>query len=246
MLTCLALIVISLHTVLKQLDDEFENPDSILNRTGASKSKELGLLAQSCNGALQQLNKLLIKYKSLGTKSKRAWDLLRWVTENLTEIREKIISHTSSLTLCLTTLGTGSLGRIEKKLDELIADVRAGRREETVLSMADNDEDEGDTQWSLWKDELMDDGFTKAELESHKHWIKARLAELIESGDLCGESSLPYDPTSTAPTFSLPFRPEVNVSKHLKQPKSEGVSTKCAAFQPSVEEGDNDDEIVVT
>jgi hypothetical protein len=120
--------VISLHTAIKELQDEAENPDSIFNRTGARKKKELAALVQNCNGVLQRLYNLLIKYKSLGTGSKQTWDRLRWGTEqdNLTGIREKLMNHTSSLTLFLTTLGAGSLGRIEKKLDQLIEDVRAG------------------------------------------------------------------------------------------------------------------------
>jgi hypothetical protein len=120
-------------------------------------------------------------------------------------------------------LGTGSLGRIEKKLDKLIADVRAGRREQTVLTMADDAEGDAEEQWKMswnprkegprtltrslrsnhynsrnnkhlnpiffrdrktWKNELLDDRFTKVELEGHKHWIKARLQEPIESGGL--------------------------------------------------------------
>ena len=110
-------IVISLHTSLKELEDEINNPDSILNRTGAGKKKEVTLLVKNCERVLQQLNKKLIKYKSLGTASKRTFDRLRWSAENLQEIREKILAYTSSLTLFLTTLGTGSLGRIEKKLE---------------------------------------------------------------------------------------------------------------------------------
>jgi hypothetical protein len=70
--------VISLHTAIKELQDEAENPDSIFNRTGARKKKELAALVQNCNGVLQRLYNLLIKYKSLGTGSKRTWDRLRW------------------------------------------------------------------------------------------------------------------------------------------------------------------------
>ena len=47
--------------------------------------------------------------------------------------------------------------RIEKKLDGLIADVRAGRRAGSVLSMADDDEDDSEEQWHLWKGELIEE-----------------------------------------------------------------------------------------
>jgi hypothetical protein len=234
--------VISLHTALKELEDEIENPDSIFNRTGAGKRKELGILVQNCKGVLQQLNKLLTKYKSLGTGSKRAWDRLRWGTENLAEIREKIMSHTSSLTLFLTTLGTGSLGRIEKKLDQLIQDVRAGRREETVLTMAKDDEDEAERQWDLWKRELVDDaGFTKVELEGHKHWIKARLIELIEG---LHEEHFPENVSASESVAPNTSKDEIsdngNISQDSKNVDNSGPSTKLPNLQPTVEDVEDD------
>lgn len=205
---------------------------------------------QNCNGVLQQLSKLLIKYKSLGTASKKAWDRLRFGTENLQEIREKIMNHTSSLTLFLTTLGTGSLGRIEKKLDQLIEDVRAGRREDTVLTMADNDEDEAEAQWDMWKSELVDEGFTKVELEGHKQWIKAKLLELIESGVLHEQPPPERGGSSKAsshavPSASQPSTPD-NASASQSQPniytKRSDLSAspkKQSSFQATVEDVDD-------
>lgn len=96
-----------MHTAIKELEDEIENHDSILNRTGADIKKELGFLVKNCRSVLQQLGQLLVKYKSLGTGTKRAWDRLRWGTENLQEIRDKLMVDTSFSTLFLTMLGTG-------------------------------------------------------------------------------------------------------------------------------------------
>ena len=222
--------MISLHTAIKELQDEAENPDSIFNRSGAGKKKELAVLVQNCNGVLQKLNSLIIKYKSLGTKTKRTWDRLKWGTENLADIREKIMSHTSSLTLFLTTLGTGSLGRIEKRLDEIYEEVRAGKREATILTIPDNDDEEAELHWDMFKRELVDDGFTKVELERNKNWIKAKLAGLIESGG-AHEKPVQERAGNITPPFIGP-RP------------IEGVqSQKHAAFQATVEEEDeNEDE----
>ncbi len=173
-----------MHTATKELEDEIESPDSIFNRTGAGKKTEQWLLIRNCNSVLKKVNNLLIKYKSLGTGSKKTWDRLKWGSVDLSGIRENLMAHTSSLTLFLTTLRIGSLGRIEKKLDELIADVRAGRREQTVLTVADDNENDSEEQSRMWKKELIDDGFTKVELDGHKYWIKARMLEIIENGGL--------------------------------------------------------------
>lgn len=175
-------VVIALHTVLKELEDEVDNPDSVFNRTGAVKKQELGLLGENCQSVLLSLNKLLIKHGSLGTDSKRTWDRIKFAAGNLQDIRNDLMVHKSYLTLYLTTLNTGSLGRIEKKLDELIADVRAGRRAETVLTLAEDD-NESEVQWNLWKKELAEEGFSKVEIEGHKDWIKAALLQRIQTGE---------------------------------------------------------------
>ena len=174
-------VVIALHTVLKELEDEVDNPDSVFNRTGAVKRQELGLLGENCQSVLLSLNKLLIKHGSLGTDSKRTWDRIKFAAGNLQDIRNDLMVHKSYLTLYLTTLNTGSLGRIEKKLDELIADVRAGRRAETVLTLAEDD-NESEVQWNLWKKEMAEEGFSKVEIEGHKDWIKAALLQRIQNG----------------------------------------------------------------
>jgi hypothetical protein len=234
--------VISLHTVLKELEDETNNPDSILNRTGAGKKKELGILIKNCTGVLQQLNQLLIKYNSLGTSTKRTWDRLRWGKENLQEIRENVLTHTSSLALFLTTLGTGSLGRIEKKLDQLIEDVRAGRKQETVVTLAleADDADEADAHWSALKEELVDDGFSKLEVESHKHWIKAKLAELLEGGVLEEQPAIAENRIENGLTSLAPKPRSSSVSSN--QSIASSSNSKPSRYQATVEDDDEEDE----
>jgi hypothetical protein len=232
--------VISLHTVLKELEDETNNPDSILNRTGAGKKKELSILTKNCNSVLQQLNKLLIKYKSLGSTRQRTWDRLKWGKENLQEIREKILTHTSSLTLFLTTLGTGSLGRIEKKLDELIEDVRAGRKQDTVVTFAldGDDADEADAHWSALKNEFIDEGFSKLEVESHKNWIKAKLSELLENGIL--EEQPAVDENRFQNGLNVPGPKLRSSFLSSRQPIVSPRSPKPKLFQATVEDDDEE------
>jgi hypothetical protein len=247
----IAKTVIALHTAIKELEDEVENPDSILNRTdhtGASKLSELELLVKNCKGALQQLNKLLIKYNSLGTSSRRTFDVLRFGAENLSEIREKLMTHTSSLALFLTTLGTGSLGRVERKLDELIVDVRAGSREKSVFSVVD--EEESETQWQELKGEFVEEGFTKVELEGQKHFIVVRLKHLIEKGELEEQSLLEKAGLSrlldTSTDVSI-TRPKIPPLAKLPNPSaSPRPSAKRPPCQPSFENGGDDEDRIAT
>jgi hypothetical protein len=173
-----------LHTGIKELEDEATNADSILIRAGSGKKKELEEIIKNCRAVLVQLERLLTKYQSLGTKSKRTWDRIKFGTEGLQTIREKLTFHTSSINLFLTTLGTGSLGRIEKKLEEIVEEVRAGKREPTVLTAVDHDNEEAETHWNALKGELLDDGFTRQDIEAHRGAIKAYIQELVDRGEL--------------------------------------------------------------
>jgi hypothetical protein len=130
-----------------------------------------------------------------------------------------LIEHKSSLTLYLTTLNTGSLGRIEQKLDELIANARAERKADTVLSLAEDDV-ESEMQWDLWTGALAEEGISKAELEGHKPWIKATLSQRIKSGEL--EEQLP-DRTSN---LQITARKDSSERRHIttSQPVVEDVS----------------------
>ncbi len=171
--------LISLHTAIKELEDEASNSDSILSRAGISKQNELREILHNCRSILTQLEKLVTKYKSLGTKHKRKWDAVRFGAEGLGELRSKIAFHTSAINLFLTTLGTGSLGRIEKRLDEIIEEIRRGERPESTVNIANNDESEAEAEWNALKNELIEEGFTRQDLEAYKEEIKTRLHELI-------------------------------------------------------------------
>lgn len=175
--------VVALCTPIKELEDEARNPESILNRAGQSKLKELDELLKNCRAVLRQLEWLLTKYKRLGTQSRRTWDRIKFGSEGLQDVREKLTFHTSAISLFLTTLGTGSLGRIEKKLDEIVEEIRAGKREPTTLSVVDDDQGDAETQWNKLKDELLEEGLTRWEVEAHKSDIKKKLREVVDRGE---------------------------------------------------------------
>ena len=176
--------VLSLHAAIRELQDEVDNKDSILNRAGVGRKQELDGLMRNCSDVLGQLEQLLTRYRSLGTKQKRTWDRVKFGSEGLQEIRSKLMFHTSALTLFLTSLGTGSLGRIEKKLDDLASEIRAGQHEPSLISLC-NEEDTsgGNSAWRVLIDELSED-FSRAEIEAHKEEITRYIRDLLLRGDL--------------------------------------------------------------
>ena len=175
--------VISLHTSLRELQDECEDKDSILNSNQEDKKRTLNVLVQNCIEVLKELQQLLTRYRSLGTNQKRAWDRVKFGSEGIQEIRNKLMFHTSSLTLFLTTLETTSLRRMEKKIDDLAAQIRAGCHEPSIVSLCDDaDVLEQENSWRLLLNELSDD-FSMDEIQKHKDEIKLYIRELVDRGD---------------------------------------------------------------
>ena len=85
--------VLSLHAVLKEADE------TILKSPLPPQSrKRLKTICDGCQNVLSDLQALVDKYESLGTQSKRTWDRMKWGTENVTEIRSRLVSNTTFLT----------------------------------------------------------------------------------------------------------------------------------------------------
>ena len=225
--------VISLHTAIRELQDEAENKDSILNRAGLGRKQELDNLMRNCSDVLNELEQLLTRYRSLGTKHKRTWDRVKFGSEGLQEIRSKLMFHTSALTLFLTSLGTGSLGRIEKKLDDLAAEIRAGQHEPSLISICDEeDKFEQDSAWRGLMSELSEE-FSRDEIEAYKGDIVRYIRGLLARGDL--------DELAPSPASFVEEHLETTPS-HTSEPK-EGPFTGTIPHrtrwppQPRVESG---------
>jgi hypothetical protein len=85
--------VLSLHAVLKEVEET-------LSGYPLSQSKEASLLTitRGCRDVLQDLQSLILKYESLGSKTKRTWDRLRWHSDDIAELRARLTWNTVLLT----------------------------------------------------------------------------------------------------------------------------------------------------
>ena len=181
--------MISLHTALKELEDEAATPGSLLLRAGTEKSNQVQELLETCKTILSELEKLLSKYKSLGTRHKRKWDIIRFGTEGLGELRIKIAFHTSAINLFLTTLSTSSLGRIEcslgrleSKLEQMADEIRRGIREASTVTDLESNEPDAERAWSALEDELVEAGFAREDINEEEGEIRQHLLELVHTG----------------------------------------------------------------
>lgn len=92
--------VASLHVVLKETEDyvkEFPELD-------ASRRNRLEILTDGCHQTLQDLDKLIKNYESLGTQAQRTWDRMRFGLEDLADLRSRLVSQATLLTAFNSTL----------------------------------------------------------------------------------------------------------------------------------------------
>lgn len=86
--------VLSLHAVLKEADETiFKSPQS------PERQARLKTIGDGCQYVLGDLQTLVDRYEGFGTQSKRTWDRMRWGAEDISEIRTRLISSTTMLTL---------------------------------------------------------------------------------------------------------------------------------------------------
>ena len=96
----------ALYTALKETEEVIQQEDLTLQQ-----QNKLCTCRQGCEAVLQDLDKLLIKYESLGTRSKRTADRVGFGMEDINAIRIRLLSNVTTLdyfnnmsVLCLSWL----------------------------------------------------------------------------------------------------------------------------------------------
>jgi hypothetical protein len=85
--------VLSLHAVLKEAEE------TILTQPLPPKKQErLKVVGDGCRSVLEDLDKLIERYESLGSQGTRALDRMRWGTENVADLRARLTSNIGLLT----------------------------------------------------------------------------------------------------------------------------------------------------
>ena len=187
-----------LCVLLGRIRDEANRPGSILLRKDKDR-EDLEDVLRGCRTTVEELNRVVVKYKSLSYGRKKNWDRLRLGVKNLGELRAKLTQYTSSITAYLEAVGLGSLARIEDQLnsipaniqqniDALAAEIRAGRREASIMTTYEDDEKD---VWRQFRRELItSDGIRSKDIHRYKPLIRQYLRRLAEEGRLEEEAVL--------------------------------------------------------
>jgi hypothetical protein len=181
----------SLLIVLERIENEASKPNSVLLRT-ANDRQDLKDILSNSEPTVRELHAIVIRYKSLGASREKNWDRLRLGVKNLDPLRVKLTQHITAITAYLDAVGLGALGRIERDLnaipariqhtiDALAAEIRAGRREGSIMTTYSDDEKD---VWKQFRRELIGDGMKSSFVHKYKPLIRKYLKELAERGEL--------------------------------------------------------------
>jgi hypothetical protein len=198
--------VTSLHIVLRRLQAEVSKPNAILTRSddNLDRREELAQLSEDCKRVLRVLDGILEKYNALSEEKRSVTKLWKRVQFgngemlDLAELRGKIATSTSALTLFLNLLSLGSQGKVESYMESQGDELRKMRKslnwitasmqarapkagEGSILTTYAGDDK------AIWKDfrrELIKEGFSSDLLQRHMETIKEYVMELGSRGAL--------------------------------------------------------------
>jgi hypothetical protein len=154
--------VSGIHKILRRLQNDLDDPESLLGRNGQNSERraELAENFRDCHHPLKLLNSVLTKYNSLSEHKRCRIPLYQKILFGngemlaLSDIRLQLLTHTSAISINLQQISLGSQGRIElilnnlqgdfkgmrKDIDFFLAMMTAWFREGSVLSSRVNDE----------------------------------------------------------------------------------------------------------
>lgn len=167
----------AVHTVIKELQDEAIDPQSLLNLRGIPRKQELIVLTESLEEVLKELDGIISKYQNPAQRERKIWNQLRLATKDLDGIRSKLTFHVTAINAFTSSLSHGSLAQIETVLRQLVSEVQQGRRHPSLESLHETGNDS--SVWGELESELAREGISGAELAKHKVSIKIFVQGLL-------------------------------------------------------------------
>ncbi|KAL8657837.1 MAG: hypothetical protein Q9226_001522 [Calogaya cf. arnoldii] len=246
----------SLHTILNRLHLEVAKPESSINRR-ESYGRELKSIASGCEEVLTQLNKILVKYNALSEQERsvrRLWKKIRFgngAVADVTELRSRVTYYTSALSLFLNLVSVGTIGAVEKKMDQAGGDLRdikaavnhitahflaTERREGSALTAYTNDDRDA---WRELRRGLVKAGFRDSLVRKHMDTIMAYVKELGDKGVL---DDINIDEAGSSTDMKMRLgKPEGCSDMHNKAGSSSTTTSSAVLEAHVTEHGDHEE-----
>ncbi|KAF2121453.1 hypothetical protein BDV96DRAFT_640845 [Lophiotrema nucula] len=235
----------SLTNLLQDVADKIESQS-----IPESKNQQLLDTFETCVDILSELDKTLKHYNSLDSKSKRAWDRLKWDSDTSRLLREKLTSAVTLLNSFYISLIHDNQVIILEALGRLEQDYRGGHREESLASVellasSTANRDDDDAAWPQIIRDLEDVGISSADALHYRDFIidwfvravnEGRLSEHSRQDNNCHTSTGSLDeargtPPSSSPSLSPAFEnphsptPPFNTAISSSLRSSEGLQS---------------------
>ena len=155
-----------------------------------NKRQQLVDAYEPCIEVLEELDKLLVHYNSLDTKTKRTWDRVTWDPEKTRTLRARLSSAVVMLNTFYTGLIHDNQVLILEALQRLEKDYKGGHREESITSIekitsgAIQDDEDDDTAWTQILRDLEDVGVSQQEALGYRDFIVDWLVAAVNQGRL--------------------------------------------------------------
>jgi hypothetical protein len=193
--------VLSLHSILNHLHSEVRNPDSLINLAEENRRTELHNHLRGCGRHLRRMNSVITKFNALPDEERsgrQLWQRIRFgsgAVKDVADIRLKISTYTTAISITLHLLSLGSQGRVERRLirqggaltgitesiNLLVAKLTASSPESSIMTTYLNDDK---SFWKALRRELVEDGYPSQVIRSHKDLIQDYVRELGARGVL--------------------------------------------------------------
>ena len=178
----------TLEVILSRVEFEVQQPTSLLIHHDRDLSK-LQKIVSGCKDVVKDLEKVISKFQSLGFSRRNNWDRLRLGNKDLSGLQQRLGLQITALGTYLSVLGISSVGRVEESvkvlpemkrtIDNLAAEIRAGRREGSVMTTYENDKKE---VWRQFRRELISEGIQSEKIDMVKRHLRCYIKKLDEAG----------------------------------------------------------------
>ncbi|KAL1656011.1 hypothetical protein SLS61_001575 [Didymella pomorum] len=225
----------SLTNLLDDIQDKYD-------KIPPHKRQQLLDAYDPCIAVLSELDKLLEHYNSLDTKSKRAWDRLKWDPEKSRSLRERLASSVAMLNAFYNSLIHDNQVLILEALERLELDYKGGYREESIASIeriaTSNDHEQeidDDAAWTQIIRDLEDVGISDKVALTYRDFVVDWFIKAVNEGRLLEQSTMSRSLGSTRPSSSDGFEIDL-VSSSLSgvnlEEKSGAVFLEDVASHP--------------
>ncbi|KAM5432310.1 hypothetical protein McanMca71_007891 [Microsporum canis] len=215
----------TLYLILKEIECEAQDPNSILNRHGRGQHAYLYTAVANIKPTLQELEGLATKYRALGRSDKRTWDRIKFAAEQVADLRAKLSYHITAIGVLRNGISSMAIVRIERILEDIKNDIHLGKRPPTVLSAPTEPSQASVSSRRELATELIEDGISQIEIDSNWEAIveeELKLGEMDQKHHGANGGSLQWMVDHLFDHFRLPH------------PYKTYISSSCLLFPTNV------------